>query len=79
MVLREGPVRQEIENILVEREADHLVLGAPKGSTANIFGDDEIERFAEDLARRTGVKAHVVWPEKLQVATASSTPSSAPG
>ena len=63
LVLRAGPVREEIARFVEERGAERLLLGAPRGTTANVFGDDAIERFAAEVAVRSGVAVEVVRPE----------------
>ncbi|NIP22735.1 MAG: universal stress protein, partial [Phycisphaerae bacterium] len=49
IVIREGDVMLEIEDFLQEIKADQLILGAPRGTTANVFGDDSIEKFAQSI------------------------------
>lgn len=61
-VVVEGDVRAEIQRFVVERSAALLVLGAPRGTTANVFGDDEIEREAESIAAATRVEVRVARP-----------------
>jgi nucleotide-binding universal stress UspA family protein len=63
--VRDGPVREAIVNFLKEVDADLLLLGAPRGTTANLIGDDAIERFAHALAEETGVTVEVARPEEL--------------
>ena len=62
--LRTGRVRDEILQVLRERNAARLVLGAPRGSSANVFGDDEIERFAAEVQAANGVEVTVARPEQ---------------
>lgn len=66
IVIREGDVRLVIEEFLLESEAKILFLGAPRGTTANVFGDDAIEHFAQRIQDDTGVKVEVARPETLQ-------------
>jgi nucleotide-binding universal stress UspA family protein len=63
LVIREGDVREEIAAYVREIGAARLLLGAPRGTTANVFGDDAIERFAEEIASISGVGVEVVRPE----------------
>jgi len=63
LVIREGNVREEIAGFLRESEADVLLLGAPRGTTANIFGDDAIERFAASIQEQSAVDVQIVYPE----------------
>ena len=62
IVVREGSVRDEIAKYLGESSAELLLLGAPRGTTANIFGDDVIEQFAQDISRDTGVEVEIIRP-----------------
>ena len=63
LVIREGNVREEIARFLRESEADVLLLGAPRGTTANTFGDDAIERFAVSIQEESAVDVQIVYPE----------------
>lgn len=63
IVIREGSVQEEICRFVKERSANLLFLGAPRGTTANIPGDDVIERFAEKIHEETGVEVEIVRPE----------------
>jgi nucleotide-binding universal stress UspA family protein len=64
--LRTGRVRDEIEKYLREQDVHTLVLGAPWGTTTNVFGDDAIERFADEISRETEVKVEIARPEDEQ-------------
>jgi hypothetical protein len=66
IVIREGDVRQKIDEFLQEFEAEILFLGAPRGTSANVFGDDAIEQFAQKISSETGVKVEIARPETLQ-------------
>lgn len=66
IVIREGNVQQKIEEFLQETHADILFLGAPRGTTANVFGDDAIEKFAQKIQDDTGIRANIARPESLQ-------------
>ena len=61
--IREGNVQLEIERFLQESHAEIFILGAPRGVTANVFGDDMVERFAQTIQDDTGVEVQVVYPE----------------
>lgn len=61
--IREGPVRETIEAFVREVGADLLLLGAPRGTTANLFGDDAIEQFARQIHDDVGVEVRVARPE----------------
>lgn len=58
----EGDVMEEIESFLLASEAAVLMLGAPRGTTPDVFGDDAIERFARTIRRDTGVAVEIVRP-----------------
>jgi nucleotide-binding universal stress UspA family protein len=66
IVIREGQVRSFLKVYLRDRAADLLLLGAPRGTTANVFGDDEIEKFALEIQNDTGVIVEVVRPEDTE-------------
>jgi len=61
--IRRGNVHEEIVRFMKDVEADLLVLGAPRGTTANIFGDDAIERLAEVIRQETAVSVEIVRPD----------------
>jgi nucleotide-binding universal stress UspA family protein len=63
LVVREGDVQEEIASFLRESSASLLLLGAPRGTTETIFGDDAIEQFALKITEATGVAVEVVRPE----------------
>jgi nucleotide-binding universal stress UspA family protein len=65
IVIREGPVRDEICRFVKEREADMLLLGAPRGTTTSTFGDDMVEQLAADIERTTGVSVEIVRPSQV--------------
>ncbi len=62
-VVRVGDVRNEICEYLTERQAELLLLGAPRAATISIFGDDPVERFASSINENTGVDVAVVRPD----------------
>lgn len=66
IVIREGKVSDEIVSFLEEESADLLLLGAPRGTSASILGDDPVERFAESIERESGVPVEIVRPESPQ-------------
>ena len=67
LVIREGNVPDEISRFLKESKADTLLLGTPRGTTANVFGDDAIEQFALSIQERTGVDVMLIRPEEHQI------------
>lgn len=68
IVVREGPVRDEISRFLQERSAELLLLGAPRGTTSSIFGDDAIEQFAISIQESSNVPVEIVRPETVDTA-----------
>ncbi|MFZ0545636.1 MAG: universal stress protein [Candidatus Promineifilaceae bacterium] len=72
IVIREGDVRLTIEDFLRESAAEILFLGAPRGTTANVFGDDAIEEFAHRIQEDTGIQVEIAHPESLQPLRESS-------
>lgn len=67
MEIREGRVQDEICNYIAETQASLLLLGAPRGSTANVFGDDLVERFAHNIQQSSGIPVEIVRPETIHV------------
>ena len=63
--VRQGNVREEICRFLKDANASLLLLGAPRGTTANVFGDDAVEKIARQIMDATGVKVEVVRPEDI--------------
>jgi len=62
ITVRLGGVMEEIEAFLRDSEATVLMLGAPRGTTPTVFGDDAIERFARTIESDTGVTVEIVRP-----------------
>lgn len=62
-VIRTGNVRDEICGYLTEKQANLLLLGAPRSATTSIFGDDPVERLASSIHESTGVDVAVVRPD----------------
>ena len=65
IVIREGLVKDEICNFIKERSAELLLLGAPRGTTAAIFGDDKVELFASEIEKETVVPVEIVRPQYI--------------
>ena len=63
--VRQGNIQEEICRFLKDSQASLLLLGAPRGTTANVFGDDAVERVAQQIMDDTGVKVEVIRPEDL--------------
>ncbi len=61
--IREGNINTEIVHYLQTHETDLLFLGAPRGTTANVFGDDTIEQLAERITKETAVPVEIVRPD----------------
>ena len=68
IAIREGPVQDAISRFLREESGEILFLGAPRGTTSSIFGDDAIERFAKSIQEASGVPVKIVRPETVNVA-----------
>lgn len=62
IAIRTGNVREEICRYLIDSDADLLLLGAPRNTTANVFGDDAVELFAQELREQSGVEVEIVRP-----------------
>ncbi|HZD11282.1 MAG TPA: universal stress protein [Candidatus Binatia bacterium] len=65
VVVRDGAVKEEIEQFLSESKASRLLLGASRG-TSPVFGDDTVEQFAKSIETDTGVPVTVVRPEDFE-------------
>lgn len=65
VVIRQGDVKDEIARYLQQCKADLLLLGAPRGTTANVFGDDAVEQFALLIQETTGVTVEIIRPEDM--------------
>lgn len=65
IVIREGLVKDEICRFIEERSAELLLVGAPRGTTATIFGDDKVEQFASEIERATAVPVEIVRPRTI--------------
>ena len=64
--IRRGNVREEITRFVKDVNADLLVLGAPRGTTANVFGDDAIERLAKWIEEHAAVSVKVIRPDQIK-------------
>ncbi|PID86645.1 MAG: hypothetical protein CSA11_08695 [Chloroflexi bacterium] len=62
--IREGNMQEQIEIFLREAHASVLLLGAPRGVTANVFGDDAVERFAQSIQDDTGIEVSIIYPNR---------------
>jgi len=65
IVIREGLVKDEICRFVKERSAELLLVGAPRGTTAAVFGDDIVEQLAADIKDETGVPVEIVRPPEI--------------
>ena len=61
--IREGRVQEEIIRYLRENETDLLMIGAPRGTTANVFGDDTIELLADAIQKATDIPVEIIRPD----------------
>jgi len=63
-VILVGDVQDEICRYLTEHNASILLLGAPRGTTAELSGDDAVERFATRITENSGVDMQIGRPEE---------------
>ncbi|MBK8904850.1 MAG: universal stress protein [Anaerolineaceae bacterium] len=70
--IRRGNVREEIVRFVKDVKADTLILGAPRGTTANVFGDDAIERLAESIRQQTAVTVEIIRPDRIKIKSEQS-------
>lgn len=60
-IMREGNIHKQLRQIAIETKAEIMIVGRPTRSpTSNVFKVDEIEAFAEGLAREGGLRVVVV-------------------
>jgi nucleotide-binding universal stress UspA family protein len=60
-LIREGNIRKQLVKIAIETKAEIMIVGRPTRSpTSNIFKINEMETFAEQLAREGGLEVVVV-------------------
>jgi len=62
-VILVGNVQDEINRYLIENKASILLLGAPRGTTAELAGEDAVEQFATRIHEGSGVEVQIVRPE----------------
>jgi nucleotide-binding universal stress UspA family protein len=62
VVIRKGQVISEICRFITEKSAELLLLGAPRGTTTTVIGDDHVEKLAERICDETGVSVEIVRP-----------------
>ncbi len=72
--IRKGKVGEEIVRFVQEVDADLLILGAPRGTTANVFGDDAIERLAEWVQQKTAVSIEIIRPDYANLGSEPASP-----
>ncbi|MCA9996417.1 MAG: universal stress protein [Anaerolineales bacterium] len=63
--LRHGRTTDQICQFLQDTHADLLILGTPRGTTANVFGDDAIEQFATAVEQQTNVPVKLIHPDSV--------------
>lgn len=61
--VRQGDVQEEICRFIADVGASLLLLGAQRGTTANVMGDDAVEQVAQKIMNVTGIKVEVIRPE----------------
>lgn len=59
----EGGMRQQIIAYLRQHQPLAFYLGAPRGTSANIFGDEDIEQFALEIEQDTGIDVMLIRPD----------------
>ncbi len=62
MAVLHGNLQEQLVAWLRNVKPQAFVLGAPRGTT-DIFGDDEVERFALSIEQETGVDVMLIRPE----------------
>lgn len=64
IVVLEGSLREQLTAYMREHNVHTMYIGAPRGTTANIFGDEEIEQFALMVERESNAKVEVIRPDQ---------------
>jgi nucleotide-binding universal stress UspA family protein len=60
-LIREGNIRKQLVQIAIETKAEIMIVGRPTRSpTSNIFKINEMETFADQLAKEGGLEVVVV-------------------
>ncbi len=62
IVVRVGNVKVEIEKCAIECEAAMVLLGAPRGASADISADSPVSRLARAIRDSSGVEVLIVAP-----------------
>jgi hypothetical protein len=62
-VILVGNVQDEINRYLLENKASILLLGAPRGTSAELAGEDATKQFATRIYESSGVEVQIVRPE----------------
>lgn len=58
-----GVLEDKLVSCLEDYQADLLMLGAPRGTTAKLNGDDAVEQFVQRLKAKTGINIEIARPE----------------
>jgi nucleotide-binding universal stress UspA family protein len=67
ILIRKGELVPEIIACLQEENAEMFFIGAPRGTTAHILGDDEIEKIAQIIEEKTNIPVEIVRPEAGEI------------
>ncbi len=65
MAILEGSFRKQLIAYVRETKPVALVIGAPRGTSLNVFGDDQVEQFAVEVEREAGVDVMLIRPEEM--------------
>jgi nucleotide-binding universal stress UspA family protein len=63
LAVREGNVREAIADFVKASQATLLFLGAPRDNTADNFGNDAVEQFADVIRESTRIAVKIIRPE----------------
>lgn len=67
--IRHGRTTDQISHFLQDTHADLLILGTPRGTTANVFGDDAIEQFAAAIRQQAKIPVKLIHPDTVTTLT----------
>jgi hypothetical protein len=61
--IREGTVVDEIVQFAREQRASGILIGAPRGTSSDVFGDDPVEELAAAIESEAGTPVEIVRPD----------------
>ncbi len=72
LLIKEGNFKEQVAIVAKERQADLIILGASRGASSTVFGDDAVEQFAKELQEQVNIRVEIAHPEDLELTAAVS-------